>query len=91
MGFLDGSTYVLDDHDEEGQLNSESLLGVQGASDEVCANVRAHDLEDRGGNIGVSDSLNVTVAHVLVPDLQRLRPTHKVSRTKKSQGEALGR
>jgi hypothetical protein len=69
LGFSDGLTYVLDDHDEEGQLDGEGLLGVKRASDEVSANVRAHDLENRGGNIGVSDSLNMTVADVLIPDL----------------------
>ena len=69
LGFSDGLTYVFDDHDEEGQLDGEGLLGVKRASDEVSANVRAHDLENRGGNIGVSDSLNMTVADVLVPDL----------------------
>jgi hypothetical protein len=69
LGFSDVWTYVFDDHDEEGQLDGEGLLGVKRASDEVSANVRAHDLENRGGNIGVSDSLNMTVADVLVPDL----------------------
>ena len=69
LGFSDELTYVFDDQDEEGQLDGEGLLGVKRASDEVSANVRAHDLENRGGNIGVSDSLNMTVADVLVPDL----------------------
>lgn len=71
LGFLDGLTYVLDDHNKERQLNGEGLLRVKRACDEVSANVSSHDLENRGGNIGVSDSLNMSVAHVLVPDLQR--------------------
>lgn len=84
-------TYVFDDHDEEGQLDGEGLLGVKRASDEVSANVRAHDLENRGGNIGVSDSLNMTVADILVPDLQRLGPKQSVSQPMRNQGESLGR
>ena len=30
-----GHAYVLDDHDEEGQLDAESFVGVGGAGDEV--------------------------------------------------------
>ena len=29
-------TYVLDDHDEEGQFDGKSLLGVAWAADVVC-------------------------------------------------------
>ena len=38
--------YVFDDHDQEGQLDGERLLGVKRARDEVSADVCAHDLED---------------------------------------------
>ena len=37
---------VLDDHDQEGQLDGEGLLGVDGASDEVSRHVGAHDFEN---------------------------------------------
>lgn len=40
------STYVLDDHNQEGQLDCQGLLGVERAGDEVGADVRAHNFED---------------------------------------------
>jgi hypothetical protein len=33
----------------------------------------------------------VTVAHILVPDLQRLGPNQSVSKPMRNQGESLGR
>ena len=67
-----GLTYVLDDHDEEGKLDGKSLLGLDWASDEVGGDVSAHDFENGGLNVGISQSLDVTVSHVLVPNLERL-------------------
>jgi len=64
---------VLDDHHEEGKLDGEGLLGVDGAGNEVGRDVGAHDFEDRGLNVGVGDSLDVAVSHVLVPNLEGLR------------------
>jgi hypothetical protein len=66
---------VLDDHHEEGKLDGEGLLGVDGAGNEVGRDVGAHDFEDRGLNVGVGDSLDVAVSHVLVPNLEGLRTT----------------
>ena len=66
------STYVLDDHDEEGKLDGKSLLAVHGAGDVVGADVGSHDLEDRGLNISIRQSLDVAVANLLVPDLEGL-------------------
>ena len=63
---------VLDDHNQEGKLDGEGLLGVDGAGNEVSRNVGAHDFEDRGLNIGIGDSLDVAIAHVLVPNLEGL-------------------
>jgi hypothetical protein len=40
-------TYVLDDHDEEGKLNTKSLVGISGAGDVVGRNIGSHYLEDR--------------------------------------------
>ena len=69
-------TYVLDDHDQEGELDGKGLLGVEGACDEVGAHVGAHDLEHGRGDVGVCDTLDVTVADVLVPNLKGLRSIH---------------
>ena len=44
MGWL---AYVLNDHDQEGELDGECLFGVNGAGDVVGADVGAHDFEDR--------------------------------------------
>ena len=63
---------VLDDHDEEGKLDGKGLLGLDGAGDEVGGDVSAHDLENGGLNISIGQSLDVTVSHVLVPNLERL-------------------
>ena len=65
-------TYVLDDHDQEGQLDSEGLLCLDRASDEVGRDIGAHDLQHRGLNISIGQSLDVTVADFLFPNLQRL-------------------
>ena len=69
-------TYVLDDHHEEGKLDSEGFLGVHGARDVVSGDVGSHDLEHGRLNVGVRDSLDVAVAHLLVPNLKGLRPAH---------------
>jgi len=65
---------VFDDHDEEGQFDAESLLGISGASDVVGAHVRAHDFQHARLNVLVSDTLDVPIAHFFVPDLQWLAP-----------------
>jgi len=64
--------YVLNDHDQEGELDSEGLLGVNGAGDVVGADVGAHDFENGRLNIGISDTLDVAIAHILVPNLEGL-------------------
>ena len=66
-------TYVLDDHDKEGKLDGKGLLWVDGARDKVSCHVRSHDLEDGGLDVRVRQSLDMTVSHVLLPDLERLR------------------
>ena len=63
-----------------------------GAGDEGGGDIGAHDFEDRGLNIGIGDSLNVTVSHVLVPNLEgfgTIRERGKVSE-KLEVGESLG-
>ena len=74
------SAYVLDDHDQEGKLDGEGLLGVNRASNVVGAHVGAHDFKNGGLNVGVRDSLDVTIAHVLVPNLEGLGTSSKVSK-----------
>ena len=66
------ATYVLDDHDQEGKLDRQGLLRVDGAGDVVGGNVGAHDLEHRRLNVRIGQPLDVTVAHLLLPDLERL-------------------
>ena len=44
---------VLDDHDQEGKLDGEGLLLVNGAGDEVGGDIGAHDLENGGLNISI--------------------------------------
>ena len=64
--------YVLNDHDQEGELDGEGLLGVNGAGDVVGADVGAHDFENGRLNIGIGDTLDVAIAHIFVPNLERL-------------------
>jgi hypothetical protein len=66
--------YVFDDHDQEGQLDAERLLGVSGALDESGADIGAHDLQHGGLDVGVRDALDVSISDLLVPYLQRLAP-----------------
>ena len=68
---------VLNDHNQEGQLDSQSLLGVERGIDVVGRHISSHDLKDGGLDIWVGDSLNVAVSHLLVPDLEGLRSVIK--------------
>ena len=65
-------SYVLDDHDQERQLDSESFIGISWAGDVVCRDVSSHDFEHRTLDVWVSQSLYVTVSDLLVPNLQGL-------------------
>ena len=64
---------ILDDHNEEWQFDSEGLVGVGGTGNVVGGDVGAHDFEDGALDIRVSDTLDVTVADALVPNLEGLR------------------
>jgi len=46
MGEREYTTYVLDDHDQEGKLDGKGLLAVDGTGDIVGGNIGSHDLED---------------------------------------------
>eukprot|EP00306_Pavlova_sp_CCMP459_P004377 CAMPEP_0185165888 /NCGR_PEP_ID=MMETSP1139-20130426/11606_1 /TAXON_ID=298111 /ORGANISM="Pavlova sp., Strain CCMP459" /LENGTH=264 /DNA_ID=CAMNT_0027731309 /DNA_START=764 /DNA_END=1556 /DNA_ORIENTATION=- len=65
---------VFDDHHEEGELDAQGILAVDGAGDEGGGDVCAHDLKHRRANVIVRDALDVPIHHRLVPDLQRLAP-----------------
>ena len=84
------TTYVLDDHDEEGELDREGLLLVDGASDVVCRDVSAHDLDDGRLNVRVGQPLDVAVSHVLVPDLQGLGTKGQSRRTQVRRATCRG-
>lgn len=54
---------ILDDHDQEWQLDAKSLGRVSWTSDVGRANVAAHNLQDAGLDVAISDALNVTISH----------------------------
>jgi hypothetical protein len=64
---------VLDDHDQERKLDGQGLLWVERSVDVVGGHIGSHDLENRGLNIRISDSLDVTVSDLLVPNLEGFR------------------
>jgi hypothetical protein len=66
------AAHILDDHHEEGQLDAECLVLVGWARDVVGGHVGAHDLEHARLDVLVCYALDVPVAHLLVPYLQRL-------------------
>jgi len=63
---------VLDDHHQEWQLDSKRLVRVCWACDVGRADIRTHDLKNTGLNVRVGKTLDVAIAHLLVPDLKRL-------------------
>ena len=65
--------YVFNNHDEEGQLDCKCLLWIKWAGNIIGANIGTHDFEDGRLNVWVSDSLNVTISNVLIPNLEWLR------------------
>ena len=46
--------YILDDHDQEGELDSEGLTGIHRACDERSCYISPHDLKDWRLNILIS-------------------------------------
>lgn len=63
---------VLDDHDQKRQLDAQCLLQLSRAGDERGADIRADNLQHQALDVVVGDALDVTVAHLFVPYLQRL-------------------
>lgn len=54
-------SYVFDDHDQEGQLDSESLFFICGAGDVSCGDIGAHDFQDRRLNVLIGETLDVAI------------------------------
>ena len=72
-------SYILNDHDQERQLDTKSLVGICRASYIVGRDIGSHNLKNRALDIGVRDSLDVTVSHRFVPDLKRLGTANGIS------------
>ena len=68
---------VLDDHDEEGQLDAERAIGLCGARYVRRGDVCSNDLQHGRLDVIVCDSLNVAIADLFLPDLQRFAPVHE--------------
>ena len=66
--------HVLDNHDQVGQLDSQSFARVGRASDVGGAHIGPDYLEDEALDIRIRDPLDVAVADLLVPDLQGFAP-----------------
>ena len=64
---------IFDNHDKEGELDAERLLGIGGAGDVRSGHIGSFNLEHQRLDIVVCDALDVSVAHFLVPNLQRFR------------------
>ena len=60
------TTYIFDNHDEEGQFDTESFLGIGRTCDERCAHIRTNNLQHRRLNVLIRNSLDVTVSHYFV-------------------------
>lgn len=60
------------DRARDRRLQSVIPVGLGRASDVARRHIRADNLEHRRLDVTIGDALDVTVAHSLVPDLQRL-------------------
>lgn len=54
---------ILDNHDQEWQLDAQSLSGVSWTGDVGRANVAAHNLQDARLDVAVGDALDVTISY----------------------------
>jgi len=64
---------VLDDHNEERKLDAKGLICVSWAADEARVDVAPDKLQHGGLDVLIRQALDVAVAYLLVPDLQRPR------------------
>lgn len=65
---------ILDDHHQKRQLDAECFLRIRRAGDIGCAHISADDFQHQRLNVLVSDALDVPVANLFVPYLQRFAP-----------------
>jgi len=72
QGQRGGKTHILDNHDQEGQFDTKCLVLVCRASDVVGGHIRTHDFKHARLDVLISDALNVAIANLLIPNLQRL-------------------
>mmetsp|Transcript_35385 Transcript_35385/g.49358 ORF Transcript_35385/g.49358 Transcript_35385/m.49358 type:complete len:226 (-) Transcript_35385:42-719(-) len=71
---------VLNNHDQERKLDTEGLLRVGGSGNVVGGNIGSHNLQNRRLNILISDSLDVTISDLLIPNVQRLGTNREQNR-----------
>ena len=64
---------VFNDHNQEWKLDCKCLLWIKWSVDVVGWHIGSHDLKDRWLNIRIGYSLDVTISHTLVPNLQWFR------------------
>ena len=54
---------VFNDHDQEGQLDTQRLGRVSWTRDVGCAHVAAHDFQNTGLDVTISDTLDMSVTY----------------------------
>lgn len=65
--------HVLDDHHQEGQLDAQRLLRICRTCYERGADIGADYFQHEALYVVVGDPLDVSIAHLLIPQLQWLR------------------
>jgi hypothetical protein len=53
--------YIFDDHHEEWQLNTQGFLCIEWAGDVGSSYIGAHDLENRGEDVLISQSFDMAI------------------------------
>lgn len=61
--------YILDNHDEKGQLNPKRLGLVSRTGDESSGDIGAHNLKNRGLDILISEPLDVPILDFIKRDV----------------------
>jgi len=71
---------VLDNHDQERELDAQVFFRVGRGSNESSGYISTHDLQDTGLDIGICESLDVTISDLLVPNLKWFRSNREEDR-----------
>ena len=66
--------HILDNHDQIWQFNSQSLSRVSRTSDISGTNIGSHNLQNKTLNVWICDSLDMSISHFFVPNLQWFTP-----------------